>query len=75
MNNIYDGTNGNGYQTIHSELDNNNPPREIKEPSPTTEYIKGSLEVTSDHITWRTLVWVGFCCLCLGVALGSKLLQ
>jgi hypothetical protein len=52
-------------------------PPKAPEPPPTTEYIKGTLEVTSDQVTFRALDWLGFCCFCcfccfcLGLMIGS----
>jgi hypothetical protein len=52
----YDGRNGNGYQ-----------PYPLKGNKP---WVKSNFSV-EPAITWKTLLWFGFCCGCIGMGIGS----
>jgi hypothetical protein len=54
----FNGKNGNGYQPL-------------KRP-PTTDYLIDS-SYEPDIIKFRTLLWFGFCCFCIGLLVGQKL--
>ncbi len=58
----YNGRNGNGYQSLTE--------RETKSGNGSVKPVGPPNEIIPSVISWKTLLWFGWCCLCIGSAVG-----